>query len=530
MGWKNWRHTAVPAVLAPFILGPAARQRVPVVTAIVRVAFGLLVAHQYLDIFGVAVIDGDRAEYTRWVSATMTAAGLGLAVGFLTPVCLLVMIFGGFGYTPVVANLGDMVSVMLCWGLLLQNAGRPLSVDALLAAWVQRRTGRAVRLLPDPVESPLFLAAVRGFVLTLFWLVCVQAMFFHFDDTFWQQGQVLQVALVMSYFCDHYSLMEAFRNGSPSWYVTLCCVGLLVQGLWELFLIPLMYSRWGRVFVFLQGVIFFVSSLVFLNLMYLPAVEICFWALLFGPLVPFRARPRPVGDTPPAPAPRWVVGTLVAVMLVGTATAVTQALLFMAPPRVQARPKVARFYAALRKINWAVGVREVSVFNQGDLSMGERHFALYEIDDAGRIVRLVPYQDAEGGRLRMLRNDLLYFNYSLRWQRAGRAACFVGDDLRVPTAYTLDLIRRITLLDALLAPDARPRRYRVDFYERDMITDRVPAGWSPARRGHSLVVSVAQDDLDAHAADRRLTFDLPPGHQGEERRTREALERGTASE
>jgi len=63
-----------------------------------------------------------------------------------------------------------------------------------------------------------------------------------------------------------------------------------------------------------------------------------------------------------------------------------------------------------------------------------------------------------------------------------------------------------------------------------MITDRVPAGWSPARRGHSLVVSVGQEDLEAHAGDRRLTFDLPPGHQGEERRTREALERGTASE
>src|SRR4051812_17209129 len=114
MGWRNWRHTAVPAVLAPFILGPAARQRVPVVTAVVRVAFGLLVAHQYLDIFGVAVIDGDRTDYTRWVCATMAGAGLGLAVGFLTPLCLVVMIFGGFGYTPVVANLGNMVSVMLC--------------------------------------------------------------------------------------------------------------------------------------------------------------------------------------------------------------------------------------------------------------------------------------------------------------------------------------------------------------------------------------------------------------------------------
>src|SRR4051794_32097371 len=115
MGWRNWRHTAVPAVLAPFMLGPAARQRVPVVTAIVRVAFGLLVAHQYLDILGVAFFAGAGAEYPRWVSAAMTAAGLGLAVGFLTPVCLLVMIFGGFGYTPVVANLGNMVSVMLCW-------------------------------------------------------------------------------------------------------------------------------------------------------------------------------------------------------------------------------------------------------------------------------------------------------------------------------------------------------------------------------------------------------------------------------
>jgi hypothetical protein len=529
MGGSSRLKVVLPVLLRPFILSPAARRRLPYTSAAVRIVFGLLMVHQFLDMCGVAVVTGDRAGLTRAVCAVMVVAGLGVAVGFLTPFCLLVLLVRGYAYYPVVANLGNMVSVMLCWGLILQNAGRVWSMDGLVLAWWRRRTGGS-GWMPDPETSPVYFAAVRAFVLTLYWIVCFQAMVFHFEDAFWQQGQVLQVVLTLPYFNDNAALFEAFREAAPSWFVTFCCAGLLIQGVWELLLIPLMYFRWGRVFVVLQGLGFFAMSLVCLNLGYLPVVELCFWALVFAPLIPFPSRMTADADVKPAPRLSWVAGGLVAVMVLGTATSLARFVLFLGPGKVRERPIVARVYSDLQWANWGFGVREVSVFNRGDVGMGEAFFTLYEVDEAGSIIRLVPFQDAEGGRLRMLRNDLLYFNYSLQWQRAAREKCFQDRDFRNPTPYTLDLLRRITLLDALLASEEQPRRYRVDFYDRPMIVDRTPAGWGPPVRRYSLIVQVTAEDLEAHAVDRRLTFDLPPGHQGEERRTREALERGQSTE
>jgi len=175
-----------------------------------------------------------------------------------------------------------MVLIILLWGMFFSGVGRHLSIDAYLLKYPP--TQRWFKYLYTFSLSPekRNFSKIRFFILFLFWCICVRAMSFHFDDSYWLNGKTLQLLFHTPYLTDHYSVFQKFSEMFSGTFDLLCKLGLFIQSVWELLLFPLMYVRWGRLFVLVQGIGFFLVSIFILNLGYLPYIEICMWIFLFN--------------------------------------------------------------------------------------------------------------------------------------------------------------------------------------------------------------------------------------------------------
>jgi hypothetical protein len=532
---------AARCVLRPFELGDAECSEMGVVVEVVRVLAGLVALHQLVDIFGFAMLAGAGAGSVRIVTGAAGFAALLVAIGFVTPLALVGLLVY-FAYFPVVDNLGTQFSVILFWGLLLFGAGQSRSVDAILA-----RRSATLRLVVSGVyvlaagHTRRNVACVRFLLMFLFWGINVTAMFFHAADDFWWQGHVLQLAFTTPYLTDHYQVLRAIRDAFPGAYVAFCCVALAVQAVWEILLVPLMYSRWTRPFVVAQGAGFFVMSLAFLNLQYLPVVELLLWSLLFGPVAlafarrtareRLRAAPevRPADLATTADAGAFISvnfgsRALPALVVAGCVIAVAQSASSPSILPYSLGMFTEPWYVRASAIFQAVAQRPVNVFNKADLAMGSAWFVLHETDDSGRHLRLVPLYDAEGGRLDYLRNDLLYFGHSLKWQRSLPTRKFEGGDPALPTAASVDLATNVAHLDAVLTGPTRPRHYEARFFVREMKTDVLPVRWLDPVAGGRVRFQVRPEDVAwARSAD-WCTFNLPPGQAGARDRERQTGE------
>lgn len=516
--------------LAPFILSPSEARYLDAVVAAVRVMLGLLLAHQMVDIFGFAMLAEANAGQVRLTAGLTIAATAMLTLGLLTPLAVIGLIVY-FAWMPIAFNLGTQVTVVLLWALLLHGAGRAYSLDARMLKAPRLGPWLARMYAPFARPGATDIARIRLFTLTLFWGCCVSAMLYHFDDAFWHSGKVLQFAFTAPYLSDQYQLMSAFRDRLPAAFVLFCTVGLAVQAVWELFLVPLMYTRWTRLFVFVQGLGFFAASILLLNLQYLPIVELLLWTYFFGPAVlGWLGRRRPAETPEPipgGPAPliaRWspaLVGFGLATMVLQNALAPTLWPAALASLTTRIHYKLAPGFTLF-------GQRPIRVFNREDIGMSTAHLVIQEVDAKGEHLRVVPFQDIEGGRLDYMRNDSLYFTHSLRWQRASWHRKFTKGDPRRPNAVTQALARRVAKLDAVLTGPERPRYYRVHVFTRAMRLDTTPPRWTEARPTASFGIALGPDELRPHTEARRLTFDLPPGQAlGTERlrRTEEAIAR-----
>jgi hypothetical protein len=478
------------------------------VVELVRIGLGLACCHRALDIAGYAVLD-DRPSAAAAGSLVDAGVAALVAAGVLTPLSLAALLVR-LGVHPVADYLGLQVARMLCWGLLLAGAGRRLGLDALaLRHPAVAHLVRPLYLLGP--EGAGGLASVRLLLLALYWTVALSGVRAHFFDPFWRKGEVLQLALTMPYMSDHYGFFQEAARRYPAGFDLACRAGLYVQALWQTALLPLFLLpfRAVRAFVILQGLLFFLVSLFFLNLGYLAVFELLLWALLFGT------------------APRWGfgarAGTILrpehgarrAVFLAGSLAAAV----FLASNVARTVDDVAgtRLGRSWSFPLWhPFGLEVVDVFNETDIRMGAAHLVLVETDAEGRPLRVVPFLDREGGRLDYLRNDRLYFQSSLRWQRRQRGVQFTDRDPARLTLMTRQLLQEVMALDVCLTGARAPRFYAAVPVTRDIDRSGGFPVWTPAVAGPGtrLVVTAAKAGRIAGRRDGSPLgcFVLPPGH------------------
>ncbi len=601
---------------------------------LVRVIWGLNLVHGYIDVAGFAVLsDNPRVMGLRAIIGA--ALGVCVVVGFATPLALALLIIQYFSPSPFGFTLGDQVQTIVAWGLIFLGAGRTASVDARLAR--APIVGRVIRALYVCAVSPdrAGLARVRWLLIALFWFVAAIASIYHVQDPNWRRAEVLQIMTVSPAWVRQYASMIAFRNAVPWAFDLFCSVALIVQLSWEMLFLPLMYWKWTRPFAVLQGLAFYLVSIFFLPLGYLPGAELCMWLLTFnytgvipvpavtfysdghhprtrrlrrwiercdfyervttteliqapervqeaaaaggGPVLerkgtlwvgydaywaltlrvfplmllfpivalgkvtglgPRWMRGGPPGEAPnrefPSEQPRAAAPSvplpvpafsrrLQNGLMVAMALFLPVHLVIALPPDIGfawaqplATSEVSEWYLLF-------GQRRVDVLNANALFMDESFTILYETDQEGTPIRVVPLTDHTGRRLSFWQNDLFQYTYGMNWQRAPMNTKFDAGAVDSPTAGTHAFLRRVARLDASIQGVTGKRYYESLYFKRTLNRDLGFPAWSDLRPGSSDRVVMGELEVDYAAQQWAFSYNLPPGHGSERERLEATL-------
>jgi len=568
-----------------------------------RILVGLGIFHSYLDMLGYSILLTPQIEFKAIV---VLALSFLFTIGLFTPLICGILIFY-FAY-PIVPYLGTMILVMLLWGMLFIGVGRRWSIDAyLLKSPSTQRLLKYLYVLSLPLGN-INLSKIRFFVLFLFWCVCVRAMTFHLDDPYWLHGETLQLLFTTPYLTDHYLYIQKFSQMLPLTYDLLCKLGLFIQSFWEFLLFPLMYFWWGRVFVMVQGMAFYLASIYILILGYLPYYEICMWIFLFNypqclglkkgrlfyddrcnlckktvnflKVIDFYDRIEVTGLSQAPPRVQSTFSNdmqivyqekedlfsgftayyricksifpfclLFPLFFIGKITglgdriynwvALRRAKLFGVcepyfytsgnRPLFKAGRWSVKFFGLFLIVSILLalfssqvsllGQRDVVVMNDSDLKLGAPGIVLIETDANGKFERTVPFMDLNGGRLSYLRNDLLYFSYSLHWQRKYTLL----EDTKKLTEDFMFSFRKlgevVSILDACLRQSSGLRYYKADLYVKKLESNPSFKYWGEPEKVASYSFSMNMDQLKASEPKCQQAYNLPPGHLYSDKRT-----------
>jgi hypothetical protein len=383
---------------------PADREAEARKLAILRIVVGLLLAWRsgivgrdavyYFDPIFISGHAWPLQAIAGWMQCAL-ACGLVLGVGPRVCASLLMLTHAAFSMWTDTYNLGPMLLVPILGSIAVLDCGRLTLIGSK-------------RNLPSAGEY-------RAAYLILFLAYAgwsFQAVLYHLRDPYWVQGRTTEVMFLNSYLSEFYGIFRWWEGGSPGTLRALSIVVGSAQTLFQLAMIPLIFSRRGAAFVRTWGWVFIAGSLIDLQLTILPFVEAVLWATIFVPAGSSSRRPA-AGLTSVAgtddsntlryPTVAYTAGYGLLSILFFT-NAILGATVGGAIPHWMSDPVL--FYSGLVAPN---------VFNTADLTMGD-HWAVLTRTDGDR-PELVPFEGFEGERLTYLRSDLLYFANSLRWRR-----------------------------------------------------------------------------------------------------------------
>jgi hypothetical protein len=414
--------------------------------AVLRVAVGLLlawrsgiVAADALYYFDPVTVWGRPLPLEAIGGWMQCVLACGLVVGVVPRICaaVLMLTHAAFSVWTGTYNLGPMLLVPILGALTVLDSGR-LTLHA--------------RTRPAPAAAEFRAAYLVLFLAYAGW--SFQAVLYHVRDPYWIQGRTTEVMFINSYLSEFYGAFRAWERASPG---TLRALSIFVgsaQTLFQLAMVPLVFTRRGSVFVRVWGWIFVLGSVFHLQLTLLPFVEVVMWGMVFLPARWFQWwRSASIVPAPRAQRHgnlRWPAMTYTAaygVLLLMFFTNAIGSTIGRSLPSWVGNPVL--FYAGLVAPN---------VFNTADLTMGDRWTVLTRVEPGD--AALVPFDGFEGERLAYLRSDLLYFANSLRWRRE----MIVAGDLAAyhqPGARGYAFAYRVALFDHRRRGKVSPETYRV---------------------------------------------------------------------
>ena len=384
-------------------------------------------------------------------------------VGLFTPLATLglLLTYNSVDMKLLTANLASSMSTLLLWVFLVASAGTAYSADAYLmrknVPVVAPLLRRLYGLLKVPDGSQL---RIYYFIFFLAYaLTNLGAVWHHLSDAYWTGGHTMEVVLTNSYLSKWY---DAFRSLEATWPAALNALSiflLIFQSIWQLFMLPLIYFRWGARFVIAWGWVFFAGSLVLLQLSMLPLMQMLVWFVLF---VPGKRDGTPGSQLPLGQRP-LVVSVL---LVLGLCANLLFALQLPFVPHTLARHGYAQWLLYRAGLNFPV------VFNESDLRLGDT-WPVITRQYAGGASERVPFTHADGSRDWYHYSDLLYFGNSVRWRRHG-----IGLDpvsFNSPGADGYERIAQVIAFDRRLHDKPDPVVYRVDIFQNAQSNIKVPA-------------------------------------------------------
>lgn len=366
------------------------------------------------------------------------------SLGFLTPLTSLVLLFGVYSFDKACSmlTLGTTLLNATLILFLMVNCGARVSLDS----WILRNRpnsllGQIVKAMHSVVGVPSFKQLNTYLFLSfmLYGLISIGALLFHVQDRYWAAGETVRVALSCTYlsrFPDLFRWVESFAPWAILLFSQMSGIG---QSIFQAFMIPLSFTKWGRWFVIVWGAAFCVISIVALQLSYLPYTEIVLWTALF-----YRPRWKRVSycRSSELKAPDLVFKAYI------VAISICSIIFISNFPVVCTWPGASWIVNTLGeeriKDLYYFGYNVPNVFNEQDLAMSSHWYMLQR---NGNPNDTVPLNDYTGARGWLHNSDIVYFSTALVWRR------MMGFDeknaLRSPDYYTFikkvaDMDRRMT--------------------------------------------------------------------------------------
>jgi hypothetical protein len=387
--------------------------------AILRWAAGLLclartlpIVYGSIDYLGAPSGGGlpDPTVGGIWTLGIIALATVGVAAPLVLP--LLIYEYQAFDTAMNTETLGSDVLLLLLALFWLTGAGARLSFDAY---WLRRRgwSGAPIRALYSLFRIPSVgqLRQLYFLFFAAFAFMNFGAVLHHLEDPIWRSGSVMRVLFTSSYLSRLWEPFRVLESHSGMLLQGISIVGTAGQVLFQLFMVPLIWSRWGGRFIVIWGAIFFAASVLILQLSYLPILETFLWTALFW-------HPRRRTEGADDRYRNWIrsdragraiglAGGAVLTVFVLTGLPYTDDL-WEDTPAETLRPALRTF-----------GLEVPEVLNRDDLRMGDAWPVIYRREPGQDV--LLPYHGLDGERLAWVQwNDLFYFGNSLKWRREFR--------------------------------------------------------------------------------------------------------------
>jgi hypothetical protein len=434
---------------------------------------------------------------------------LGLMLGLLTPLMSLSLLltYNVFDDVMLTRTLGTNVLTLLLLGLFGLNAGRTFSVDRRFLAAKAKEISRPVRRLYELIgdRTPEERRGIYFLMFVSLAMIHLGAVQYHLQDEYWLNGNTCGVMLTNAFLCRFYKLFRWAEAASPGLYRCFSAAGVACQTVFQTSMIPLLFWRPGKYFVVFWSFVFALISLLFLQLSYLPFLEMAMCVLLFvdqktccrlqdwlatkewiSARLTSSAQSDGLSFTP---FHRWWVYPIYAwIQTIGLAG------LVLCFPLYRQYVGYPSSISSLKRAIYYLGMDIPIVFNREDLALDDNWFVLHRVDPTGSET-LVPFLGPEGERRSYLLSDVLYFGNALRWRRGmiDREVIEVNRE-----GYYRELIERVARFDYGLHGLMGCRKYRVEFFRTRSSRVATPLPERYARRRiHEFFLDVGCPPINA---------------------------------
>lgn len=388
---------------------------------IIRIILGLVVFtrnFQIVDTLYLLQSPKDQVLFGLIHLVVIACFTVGLFTPIFTWVLLIISISMDLMYGTF--TLGTSILCITLLTMALVNPGTNYSLDAILF-----KRSKIFKKILKPLYSAsgaTRLADLRRayfFGFLLYAIISLGAIFLHIQDEYWVNGLTTKSLLLNSYLCKYYPWFRSIEAIAPWVLSSLSIAAGILQSIFQFLMIPLIFWKWGRKFVFWWGLNFFLISLFFINLSYLPHIEILLWLLIFVPVSAtyptkvknnfatrfYRSRLlKPQGSLKQFGGIPSISKVVFSVYFVGFLIY----LGFKFPYVNELIPRSEAVDYQARVIVRGLGFDLPKVFNRTDLRMGDNWMEIYVCENEKEI--LCPITGQEGQRLNYASMDWMLFN------------------------------------------------------------------------------------------------------------------------
>ncbi len=379
--------------------------------AVLRIFLGIIILIRFTEITYSLNIYYDSGAY-KWASIYIITLIISFTIGFFSPITtfLLLCSLHWFDILAGTFNLGTVVLIFTLLLLILINQGYYYSVDNLILkgnSFLSKSLKSVYNLIGNPSKSDITKVYIFGFI--LYASISFGALLYHVSDTYWLGGITIKSLLTSSYLSKHYQFFRWLELSSPILFGIFSIAAGIFQSIFQFLMLPLVFLKHGKKFVVLWGLSFVIMSLLFINLSYLPHVELVFWLLVFFPVRSASEKHSMIHFSNYRKTPLKRFYTLYSLILI--------LFIFLCFPILGNRVCGSRVFKDSRLSNFPkyfkngivkIGLSIPDVFNKVDLSMGNHWMLLYRMNN-NQQWELVPITAIDGSRINYLGCDILHF-------------------------------------------------------------------------------------------------------------------------